>query len=189
VAPAAAAEGTVLATTVDRDNALRIGVGRLLRVEKATLELVPMHAFRYACKLEAKGAPSIPKQGLLVVDAVTGAAREAPEPVFGALTTPAERIQALYPEEDAATAAKRKVVELHTQKVRVKNSLGRNSLIVEDRMVRPDPRTMLLEPQGLWWAPVWRLEGQNGTVRLNATTGAIEEEKLKRAFHETAEFL
>lgn len=189
-APAtAAAEGTVLATAVDRDHALRVGVGRLLRVDKVALELVPLHAFRYACKLEAKGAPAIPKHGLLAVDAVTGAVREMAEPLFGALPGPAERLQALLPELDAVPLVKQKVVEQHTQKIRVKNSLGRNSLIVEDKVVRPDARTMQLDHLGLWWLPVWRLEGQNGALRVNAATGAVEDEKLKRAFAQDAEFL
>jgi hypothetical protein len=33
------------------------------------------------------------------------------------------------------------------------------------------------------------MEGQNGSVRVNGATGAIEEEKLKRAFAQDAEFL
>lgn len=188
-APLASAEGTVLAAAVDHDGAVRVGVSRLLRVDKATLELVPLHAFRYACRLEAKGAPAIPRQGLMAVDAVTGAVREVPEPVFGAVGAQAVRLQALLPEVDAAPLAKRKVVEMHTQKVRVRSALGRNSLIVEDKVVRPDPRTLHLEPQGLWWLPVWRLDGQNGSLRVNASTGAVEEEKLKRAFATDAEFL
>jgi hypothetical protein len=179
----------VLASTVDREAALKLGVGRLLRVDKASLELVPIHAFRYACRLETKGAPPIAKQGLIGVDAVSGNVREMPEPQFGALTERGERLQAMLPDLEASTMAKRRVVELHTQKLRVQNTLGRNSLIVEDKWVRPDPHSIQLMHEGLWWLPVWRLEGQNGMMRLNAATGAVEEEKLKKAFADSAEFL
>lgn len=188
-APAATAEGTVLATTVDRESALRIGVGRLLRVDHASLELVPLHAFRYACRIETKGAPPHTKQGLLGVDAVTGHVRELAEPMFGTITGHAERLQALLPDLEASALAKRRIVEMHTQKVRMRSSLGRGALIVEDRVVRPEPRSIQLEPQGLWWLPVWRLEGHNGTLRVNAGTGAVEEERLRRAFATDAEFL
>lgn len=188
-APVAVVEGSVLAAVVDRDSAAKLGVGRLLKVDRIALDLVPLHAFRYSTKLEAKGVPPIPKHGLLAVDAVTGAVRELPEPVFGTITGPAEKLQALLPELEAVPLVKQKIVELHTQKIRVKNNLGRNSLIVEDRVVRPDLKTLQLEPQGLWWLPTWRLEGQNGTLRINAATGAVEEEKLKRAFAQDAEFL
>jgi hypothetical protein len=179
----------VLAASVDRDTATKTGLGRLLRVDKATLELRPLHAFRYACSLAAKGVTSIPKHGLLAVDAVTGGAREIPEPTFGALPEPGRRVQALVAELDAVTHAKRKVVELHTQKMRVSSGLGRNALIVEDKVVRPDPHTMQMDHQGLWWHPVWRLEGQNGSLVVDATTGDIAEEKLKKNFAEDAEFL
>jgi hypothetical protein len=179
----------VLATKVARDDALRVGVGRLLKVERASLELVPLHAFRYACRLETPGAPAVARQGLVAVDAVTGAAKEAAEPSFGPASERGQRLEVLFPAGDAAASAKRKIVELHTQKMRVRSNLGRSALIVEDRVVRPDPRTTQLEAQGLWWLPVWRLEGPNGTVRVNAHTGLIEEEKLKKAFAADAEFL
>jgi hypothetical protein len=185
----APAEPGLLAITVDADAAMRLGVGRLLKVEKAALELVPIHAFRYACKLEAKGAPTISKAGLLGVDATTGNVRELPEPTFGPLPYKAERREAGIHEMDASTAAKHKIMELHTQKMHVRNSLGRGALIVEDRMVRPDPKTIQLNHEGQWWLPVWKLEGQNGSLRINAATGAIEDEKLKRAFAQDAEFL
>jgi hypothetical protein len=73
--------------------------------------------------------------------------------------------------------------------MRVQSSLGRGALIVEDRVVRPNPATIDLQAQGVWWLPVWHLEGQNGTLRVNGATGALEEEKLKRAFADSAEFL
>jgi hypothetical protein len=186
--PAPAAPG-VLALAVDREAALRIGVGRLLRVDKAALELLPVYAFGYACRLEAKGAPPQAKQGLLAVDAVTASVRELPEPQFGPCAEPAGRLAAMVPEPDAADLVKRKVVELHTQKVRIKNNLGRGAAIVADQWVRPDPRSIVLEPRGTWFLPIWRLEGQNGSLRVNGATGAVEEEKLKRAFATDAEFL
>lgn len=179
----------VLRATVDGEQARRLGVGRLLRVESAALELVPFHAFRYRCRLEARGVPQAERSGIVAVDAVGGTARELPEPAFGTAPEPDERLSPLLPQLDASNLAKRKVVEVHTEKVRVQASLGRGAAIVEDRWVRPDPRSVELEAQGVWWLPVWRLAGQNGTMRINAVTGAVEEEKLKRAFHETAEFL
>jgi hypothetical protein len=174
---------------VHRDDALRVGGGRLLRVDRASLELVPLHAVRYACRLETKGAPPQAKQGLLAVDAVTGAVRELPEPQFAPPSEQGERLQAMLPDTDAVDAARRKVIELHTQKVRVKNTLGRSAAIVADVWVRPDPKSIVLDAQGVWYLPLWRLEGQNGSLRVNAATGAIEEEKLKRAFAQDAEFL
>jgi hypothetical protein len=188
-APPAASPGDVIALAIDRDAALKLGVGRLLKVDKASLELVPLHAFRYTCRLETKGAPPVPKAGLLAVDAVQATVRELAEPAFAPLTAQAARLQALVPDLDAATQVKRKIVEMHTQKMRVQSSLGRGALIVEDRVVRPNPATIDLQAQGVWWLPVWRLEGQNGTLRVNGATGALEEEKLKRAFADSAEFL
>jgi hypothetical protein len=185
--PEPAHDGACFALTLDRDAALRMGVSRLLKVEKATLELVPLLAFRYACKLETKGAIPVPKHGLLAADAVTGAVRELKEPSF-ARAPPAQRLEAQLGQADAEPLVKRKVMEMHSQKMRVQSSM-RNTLIVEERMVRPNPASIQLDAQGTWWLPIWTLEGQNGVMRVNGATGLTEDEKLKRAYAQDAEFL
>jgi len=179
----------VLAASVDEAQAVGIATSRLMQVERAVLELMPRHAFRYTCVLEAKGRHAGERDGIVAVDAKDGKAIEVEqEPVFGTLAVPAVRGVATLQEDEATTAAKHAIIERHSQKVRQK-SASNGAMLVADVWVRPNPATMKLEHLGLWWLPVWNLEGHNGSVRINAATGAIESEKLKRAFATDAEFL
>ena len=135
------------------------------------LELVPHWAFKYEIShpilKEERG-------GFVMVNAVTGTARQWEQEAVSTtgITVPHKRVEPVLDEDDAASAAKELIVELETVEVESVEESG-GAVVTERKRFVPDPEDIALEPLGLLYMPFWCMEGTEGAMILNATTGEV----------------
>ncbi|HWG91667.1 MAG TPA: hypothetical protein VNZ52_12535, partial [Candidatus Thermoplasmatota archaeon] len=185
-APAAEARANAPAgyarpTYYERD-IIRHTRGKLAGDVTATLEYVPSYAFEYQCGYRASPEirnPPAPLKGTVVVNAYTGEAAEGNVPEVSPQMP--QQGTALPGKLDASAArdkALSQALKNGTKDVNaVQNKAG--TMWVEKRKISPLAEDAMLTPRGSFYLPVWKLEGSNGWMRVNAVTNTVAEENFE----------
>ncbi len=162
---------------------------KLLKVQETVLELVPHLAFEYACDLPDGRGGTRTHTGTLLLNAVNEevVSLEAPRFSDGA-PEGARLLDGDLGQETAEKRARKHLKTALTRDIEVENDDG-NVSIMETRRVTPDLDEIRLDPQGTWYLPVWRLEGQNGTIRVDAHSGDVLGETLQKVTGTDAEWV
>ncbi|MDX1611452.1 MAG: hypothetical protein R3185_03720, partial [Candidatus Thermoplasmatota archaeon] len=165
--------GASVPMELDEHAARRKAEEALFQCHEATLELLPFHAFAYACDLTSENGQTKPASGQLWVSAQTGQAVEVPE-VDLVEDLPCSFVK-LEPEVDEAQAAEAVGVHLEEALVvrdEVRNEFG-ESAIIERVEFTPDLDTVRVKRLGFVHVPRWKVTGQNGTIFVDAVTGEL----------------
>lgn len=141
------------------------------------LELVPYYVFDYSCKIVLDGVQVAIERGRLSVNALTKKVEEwnsKAEVVFS-LEQSHRRLEPVVGSDDAANLIKREVQRLHTTE-REKVSDEGGVTVTERKRVAPRPEDIELVSQGMFYLPIWCVEGVHGVLIINAGTGKIVSE-------------
>lgn len=164
--------GATMPPRVSADEARREAEGALFQVDEARLELIPFHVFGYECLLESDGTTK-DHSGRLWVSAQSGGVVEDPE---GDLVedpgVPHERFQAKIEPASAASNARSHLVDNLEIREELRDDYSETA-IIERVTLTPKEDTVRLEHLGTAFAPRWRVEGQNGTLFVDAITGDL----------------
>ncbi len=145
------------------------------------LELVPHYVFEYRCQLDVNGEERISKNGLLAVNALTRNVEpwhENFDTVF-AIEINHRRLEPMIDVEDAREAIREEVIRIHTYEKELIRDDGKVT-VMEKRSLAPAPDDVTLVGQGLFYLPVWCVEGVHGVMIINAGTGKIISEDYYR---------
>lgn len=164
--------GGVMDPEIDAEEAKHQAKEALFQVHEARLELLPFHVFEYSCVLEG-GGNRRKEEGRLWVSAQSGGVVAEPD---GFLVddpgVPHERFQArLNPAK-----ATRKVRDHLLDDLEVRDELREDfseTAVIERVTLSPREDSLELAHLGKAFAPRWRVEGQNGTVFVDAITGDL----------------
>lgn len=164
--------GGCLDPKIDEDDARREAEGALFRVSSARLELLPFHVFGYRCQLVGDGKTK-EAEGRVWVSAQSGAVVEDPD---GTLADdpgiPHERFQGSIPAAKANEEARRGLLSTLERRDEVREDYNETAVIERVRL-SPQEESLELTRLGMAFAPRWRVEGQNGTVFVDAITGDL----------------
>ncbi|GEM_PF-6188696 len=150
----------------------------------AELEWRPAYLFRYTCMLARQedeqgkngAGPLTQKKGMVWVDAVDGKtmrARGTIETWEGEIVHSVEPV--LSPEEAEAAAIKG-VQTINTHEREEVKHTG-TATVFEKVTIAPVPGSVSVENLGLFYIPIWRVEGEEGVVWMNGITGEVLREK------------
>jgi hypothetical protein len=145
------------------------------------LELVPHYVFEYRCRLEVNGEGMVSKGGVLSVNALTRKVeswQEDFETVF-AIELNHRRMEPMIDVEDARNAARGEIIQLHTYERELIRDDGRVT-VMEKKVVSPSPEDVTLAGKGIFYLPIWCVEGIHGVMIINAGTGKIISEDYYR---------
>ncbi|OPY33404.1 MAG: hypothetical protein A4E32_00690 [Methanomassiliicoccales archaeon PtaU1.Bin124] len=138
------------------------------------LELVPHYLYRYACSLFIDDHKLGVQEGTLAINALTHKPAEWPdqtEIVFNIDQTH-QRLEPSIDVEEGRTIALDEIMARHTAERDVVRDMG--SVTVTDRKkVSPHREEIVLETVGVYYLPVWCVEGVKGVIILNAGTGKV----------------
>jgi hypothetical protein len=143
------------------------------------LELVPHHIFRYDAKIGLDGMECGSVNGQIAVNALTGALAEWPADceAVAMIEEPHRVLEPIVDREEAAATAKKGVTALHTtERDMVREARG--AVITERKKMMPMEAALHLEGMGLFYLPIWLVEGLRGVLIVNAATGKIVSEDL-----------
>ncbi|MEE9152305.1 MAG: hypothetical protein V3U20_10820 [Thermoplasmata archaeon] len=146
------------------------------------LELIPYYVFDYSCELVVggKATPQI-TQGTLAVNGLTNNAESWDfdfETVMDVETTHT-KLEPKFDEEKAFETAKESAITLNTKEIQTVDDRGAVT-IYEKKKVKPKEGAINIRRRGLIYLPVWCIEGSNGVMIINATTGKVIKEDTYR---------
>jgi hypothetical protein len=145
------------------------------------LELVPHYVFNYKAPLYIDDNKLGVETGLLAVNALTHKVDAWPEnlDIVFSLELTHKRLEPLIDIEEAKNLVKQEVMKRHTFErdiVKEENHVT----VTEKKLVSPKADSIELEDMGIFYLPIWCIEGVKGVMILNASTGKIISEDYYR---------
>jgi hypothetical protein len=166
----------IVRPTIDVHDVKEIGM-RTVGGFRHRLELVPYYVFDYSCKIVLDGAQVAIERGRLSINALTKKVEEwnsKVEVVF-ALEQGHRRLEPAIEPDAAANLIRMEVQRLFTTERELVSDEG-SVTVTERRKVAPKPEDIELVSQGLFYLPIWCVEGVHGVLIINAGTGKIMSE-------------
>lgn len=164
--------GGVMDPEIDAEEAKHQAKEALFQVHEARLELLPFHVFEYSCVLEG-GGNRRKEEGRLWVSAQSGGVVAEPD---GFLVddpgVPHERFQARLNPAKATREARDHLLDDLEVRDELREDFSETA-VIERVTLSPRKDSLELAHLGKAFAPRWRVEGQNGTVFVDAITGDL----------------
>jgi hypothetical protein len=161
-----------------------INIGDVKEISRQTvagfrhrLELVPHYVYHYTCPLYMEGVRVSVETGLLSVNGLTQRVEswgEKNEIVY-ALDVNHKRLEPSVDTKEAENLAKRELVRVHSyekEHIHEENHVT----VMEKKKVSPREEEIVLEDRGIYYIPIWCVEGVHGVMIINAGTGKIVSE-------------
>lgn len=145
------------------------------------LELVPHYLFNYQVPLYVGEGKIGGREGTLAVNALTKDVQpwdQVPETVTS-LDQGHKRLEPILEEEDASALVRATVEREHTYE---RDMVRENGQVTMTERVTVHPRLDLgsVKPLGIYYVPIWCVEGTKGVMVLNASTGKVLSEDYFR---------
>jgi hypothetical protein len=146
------------------------------------LELIPYYVFEYFCELCVEGQPTPQtSSGIIAVNGLTNSAEswDFPFETVMDLETTHTKLEPKVDENRAFVTAKETSIALNTREIQTVDDRGAVT-IYEKKKVSPKEGAIDINRRGLIYLPVWCVEGSNGVMIINATTGKVVKEDIYR---------
>jgi hypothetical protein len=145
------------------------------------LELVPHYVYGYVCPLYMGVEKVSVEHGILSINGLTHKVESWSEKtdVVYALEVAHKRLEPSIGREDAQRLARRELVRVNSyekENIREENHVT----ITEKKRVSPKEDEIVLEDRGIFYIPIWCVEGVHGIMIINAGTGKIVSEDYYR---------
>jgi hypothetical protein len=143
------------------------------------LELVPHHLFRYETAVRIDGVECGKVKGQIAINALTGVMAEWPidSETVKSIDEAHRVLEPSVEREESRAVARKGIVALHTAERDVVME-AHGAVITERKKVMPTEADVLMEDMGLFFLPIWLVEGLRGVLIINAATGKIVSEDL-----------
>lgn len=165
-----------------------IGIDDIKEISRQTvggfrhrLELVPHYVFEYRCRLDVNGEEMVSKNGTLAVNALTRKVevwKEDFDTVY-AIELNHRRLEPMIDIDEARGAVQEEIINIHTYEKELIKDDGKVT-VMEKKVLSPRPEDVVLAGKGLFYLPVWCIEGVHGVMIINAGTGKIISEDYYR---------
>ncbi len=145
------------------------------------LELVPHYVYGYICPLYMGGEKVSVERGILSINGLTHKVESWSEKtdVVYALEVAHKRLEPSISMEDAKRLARRELIRVNSyekENIREENHVT----ITEKKKVSPKEDEIVMEDRGVFYIPIWCVEGVHGIMVINAGTGKIVSEDYYR---------
>lgn len=145
------------------------------------LELVPHYVYGYVCPLYMGGEKISVEKGTLSINGLTHKVESWSEKtdVVYALEVAHKTLEPSIGMEDAKRLARRELIRVNSydkENIREENHVT----ITEKKKVSPKEDEIVLEDRGMFYIPIWCVEGVHGIMVINAGTGKIVSEDYYR---------
>jgi hypothetical protein len=166
----------IIRPVIDVRDVREIGI-RTVGGFRHRLELVPYHLYAYSCVLYLGDDKVGEERGSVAINELT---RKA-EPWAGnldvvyALEMTHRRLEPKIDADTARALARQDIVRMHTQEREIVRDTGHTTL-TERKKVAPREGDIVLEDRGVFYLPIWCVEGVHGVLIINAGTGKIMSE-------------
>jgi hypothetical protein len=152
---------------------------KIVKGFRFNLELIPYYVFNYSCTLATENKePSIDK-GLISINGLTNNVEEWEDNIETTkyLEEPHTKIDVKFSPDNALSVVKKAVMERNTKVVETREEYD-STIIFEKKKLKPKPEAINIESKGLFYLPVWCIEGSNGLMIIDANSGKVIKEDI-----------
>jgi hypothetical protein len=153
---------------------------KIVRSYRFDLQLVPYYIFDYACEVvEGQSKETKTNRGTLGINTLSNHIEEWPEDFSTVSTIDQEytKLEPAFSMEEASSLVVEAVIELNTRELETIEDKG-TAIIIEKKKIRPKEDVMEISSRGTVYMPVWCVEGSNGIITVDATSGSILKEDI-----------
>ncbi|MFP4546419.1 MAG: hypothetical protein ACLFPN_06180, partial [Methanomassiliicoccales archaeon] len=90
-----------------------------------------------------------------------------------------QRMEPMIDSEEASRLVREEVVRVHTYERELIREEG-HATVMERKTLSPSSEEVSLRPEGIFYLPIWCVEGVHGVMIINAGTGKIISEDYYR---------
>lgn len=153
---------------------------KVVRSFRFDLQLIPYYIFDYTCEIVEgpRKKPSMAK-GTLGINTLSNHIEEWPESFETASSLDQEftKLEPAFSLDEALTLIKQAVIELNTRELETIEDKG-TAIIIEKKRITPKEDVMEISSRGTVYMPVWCVEGSNGLITIDATSGKVIKEDI-----------
>ena len=170
---------TIMRPNVGRDEAELI-TKKIVRSFRFDLQLIPYYIFDFTCEVEeGKKKKKSVNKGTLGINTLSNTIEEWPEKyeTVSSLEQEYTKLEPSFQTEEAQSRIREAVISLNTREVESIEDKG-TAIIIEKKKITPKEDVMEINSRGMVYMPVWCVEGSNGVMIIDATTGKVIREDI-----------
>ena len=172
-------EEKIIKIGITREDALKIARDYVngFRVE---LKLIPYYIFEFSLELKVEGnLKNKMVKGIISINALDGKYEiwKTGYEITSTIEIPHERLEPSISLKEAEKIVVDGLKKEYTKEGEFKIE-EENITIIEKRKIQPKEESINKNFMGLYYLPVWVIEGRNGLVMINAATGKIIKENV-----------
>ncbi len=164
----------MIKVNIPEDRALAIA-RQSIKPFKAELHLEPYYLFEFSLKVVTEGTmEEKPVSGIIAINAVTGSYEvwRTGYETTPQIELPHVRVEPVISLDDSKKKARAGLIKEYTKEKEFTVD-DKTVTIIEKRKIRPLESSIKTNYMGLYYLPVWVVEGRDGKVRINAASGEI----------------
>lgn len=170
---------TIMEPRISREEATVL-TKKIVRSYRFDLQLVPYYIFDFSCEvIEGTDRKKKLNKGTLGINSLSNTVEEWPDR-FNTVTTLEQEYTKLEPAftlEEAQQLIAEAVIAINTREVETIEDKG-SAIIIEKKKITPKEDVMEISSRGTVYMPVWCVEGSNGLITVDATSGKIIKEDI-----------
>ncbi len=168
----------IIKPTVSKDKASSMA-SKIVKGFRFNLELIPYYIFTYTCKFDSDlpGEDSI--SGLIGINGLTSNVESWSGEIntIEYLDEAHTKLEVKFPYEKAISLANSAIVELNTKSIETREE-SESTIIFERKKLKPKSDAIEVNSKGIYYLPVWCIEGSNGLMIIDASSGKIIKEDM-----------
>ncbi|WP_455392998.1 hypothetical protein [[Eubacterium] cellulosolvens] len=168
----------VIKPNVTKDQAAGMA-NKIVRGFRFNLELIPYYIFSYKCTFETDTAEPKTNSGIIGINGLTSNIEEwrGNLKTIRYLEEEHTKLEIKFPYDKAVSLAHEAVVELNTTSVETREESD-STVIFEKKRLKPKSDAIEIHSKGLYYLPVWCIEGSNGLMIIDASSGKVIKEDI-----------
>jgi hypothetical protein len=155
---------------------------KIVKGFRFNLELIPYFVFNYSCTLNSEKHEPITDSGIISINGLTSNVEDWEENVetIHTLDEPHTKLDAKLNQDNALSMVKKAVMERNTKMIETREEYD-STIIFEKKKLKPKPEAIDIDSKGLFYLPVWCIEGSNGLMIIDANSGKVIKEDIFKA--------
>jgi hypothetical protein len=170
---------TIMLPKINREQAQSL-TKKIVRSIRFDLQLIPYYIFDFSCEVEeGKSKKRKLNKGTLGINSLSNHIEEWPDnyDTVNSIDQEFTKLEPSFTLEEATEKVREAVIALNTREIESIEDKG-TAIIIEKKKIKPKDDVMDINSRGMVYMPVWCVEGSNGVIIVDATSGKIVREDI-----------
>jgi hypothetical protein len=171
-------EVNIIKPKVTKDLAANMA-NKIVKGFRFNLELIPYYVFDYSFKLDIENQENALTTGILGINGLTSNVEDWSVEVetIKNLEEPHTKLGVKFTFDNALSLIKQAIMDRNTKMIETREEYD-STIIFEKKKLKPKPEAIDINSKGLFYLPVWCIEGSNGLMIIDANSGKVIKEDI-----------